>query len=53
MENSILCRALKETWRNKDKFYQATKNLSMKEIIKKVESSAFASKQNIRKTAHG
>ena len=34
----MLERALEETWKNKDKFYEETKNLSMVEIIKNVEN---------------
>jgi hypothetical protein len=36
--NEILEKALKETWENKDKFYEDNKNLSMVEIIKKIEN---------------
>ena len=38
MMNEMLEKALKETWENKEMFYENNKNLSMVEIIKKVEN---------------
>jgi len=38
LRNDGLERALEETWRNKEKFYEDTKGLSTLEIIKKIES---------------
>ena len=38
MKKDLLEKALEETWRNKDKFYEENKNLSMLEIIKKIEN---------------
>ena len=38
MKNDELEDALKETWENKEKFYEDTKGLSMVEIIKKIEN---------------
>jgi hypothetical protein len=38
LRNDELEKALKETWKNKDKFYEDTKGLSMLEIIKKIET---------------
>jgi hypothetical protein len=37
LKNDGLERALEETWKNKEKFYEDTKGLSMTEIIKSVE----------------
>ena len=37
MENKILDKALEETWRNKEKFYEENKGLSMSEIVRKIE----------------
>jgi len=37
MKNDELERALEGTWKNKEKFYEDTKGLSMAEIIKKIE----------------
>ena len=36
--NNVLEKALEETWKNKEKFYEDTKGLSMAEIIRKVEN---------------
>ena len=47
MKNDELERALEETWKNKEKFYEDTKDLSMVEIIKKIEE-----KYKVRGTAH-
>ena len=38
LRNDGLEKALKETWKNKAKFYEDTKGLSMLEIIKKIEA---------------
>jgi len=38
LRNDGLEKALNETWKNKDKFYEDTKGLSMLEIIKKIEA---------------
>ena len=38
MTNDTLEKSLKETWENKEKFYEDNKNLSMVEIIKKIEN---------------
>ena len=38
MKNDELEKALAETWKNKEKFYEDTKNLSMVEIIKEVKN---------------
>jgi len=35
--NNGLEKALEETWKNKEKFYEDTKELSTLEIIKKIE----------------
>ena len=37
MKNDELEKALEETWKNKEKFYENTKDLSIIEIIKMVE----------------
>jgi hypothetical protein len=37
LKNDVLEKALKETWKNKEKFYEDTKDLSMVEIIKEIE----------------
>ena len=47
MKNDGLEKALKEIWKNKEKFYEDTKNLSMVEIIKDIEE-----KYKVRGTAH-
>jgi hypothetical protein len=39
--NNSLEKALKETWRNKEKFYEDTKHLSIMEIIEKIEGKKF------------
>ena len=46
MRNDELEKALEETWKNKEKFYEDTKGLSMLEIIKKIEN-----KYKVRDTA--
>ena len=38
MKNDRLEKALKETWKNKEKFYEDTKGLSALEIIKQIEN---------------
>jgi len=38
LTNEVLEKALEETWKNKEKFYEDTKDLSIVEIIKKVEN---------------
>ena len=38
MRNEALEKALEETWKNKEKFYEGTKGLSMLEIIKNIEN---------------
>ena len=38
MRNDGLEKALKETWKNKEKFYEDTKRLSMLEIVKRIET---------------
>jgi hypothetical protein len=38
MMNNILENALKETWDIKDDFYEKNKNLSLKEIVQKIEN---------------
>jgi hypothetical protein len=38
LKNDRLEKALEETWKNKEKFYDDTKNLSMIEIIKEIEN---------------
>jgi hypothetical protein len=37
LKNDVLEKALEETWKNKEKFYEDTKDLSMVEIIKEIE----------------
>lgn len=37
MKNDELEKALEETWKNKEKFYEDTKDLSIVEKIKKIE----------------
>ncbi|MDR1858382.1 MAG: hypothetical protein LBQ69_02825 [Treponema sp.] len=45
MKNDELEKALEETWKNKEKFYEDNKGLSMLEIVKKIE-------KKYRGTAH-
>ena len=47
MKNEFLEKALEETWKNKEKFYEENKDLTMVEIIKKIEN-----KYKERGTAH-
>ena len=37
MRNNELEKALAETWKNKERFYEENKDLSMLEIVKKIE----------------
>jgi hypothetical protein len=39
--NNFLENALKETWKIKDDFYERNKNLSIKEIILKIENKRY------------
>jgi hypothetical protein len=39
--NNILKNALKETWEIKNDFYEKNKNLSLKEIILKIENKDY------------
>jgi hypothetical protein len=39
--NNILETALKETWDIKDDFYERNKNLSLREIIMKIENKKY------------
>ncbi|MDR1315465.1 MAG: hypothetical protein LBK13_01220 [Spirochaetales bacterium] len=41
MMNNFLENALKETWDIKNDFYEKNKNLSLKEIILKIESKKY------------
>ena len=47
MKNNGLEKALEETWKNKEKFYEDTKGLSMLEIVRQIED-----KYKERGTAH-
>ena len=47
MKNEDLEKALEETWKNKEKFYEETKGLSMSEIIRSIEN-----KYKVWGTAH-
>ena len=47
MRNDELEKALEETWKNKEKFYEDTKEFSMLEILKNIED-----KYSARGTAH-
>ena len=38
MRNDELEKALEETWKNKEKFYEDTKDLSMLEIVTTIEN---------------
>jgi hypothetical protein len=53
LRNEILEKALEGTWRNKEKFYENTKGLSMLEIITKIENTykECGSEQNRTVTA--
>jgi hypothetical protein len=39
--NSSLEKALEGTWKNKEKFYEETKNMTIMEIIEKIEGKKF------------
>jgi hypothetical protein len=41
MTNSSIERALKDTWDKKEKFYENTKQLSIMEILEKIEGRKF------------
>ncbi|GBR76549.1 hypothetical protein NO2_1082 [Candidatus Termititenax persephonae] len=43
--NSSLEKALSETWKNKELFYESTKHLSVKEILEKIEGKKFKFKK--------
>jgi hypothetical protein len=43
--NSSLEKALEETWKNKEKFYEDTKHMSIMEILEKVEGRKFGEAQ--------
>ena len=47
--NSILEKALEETWKNKGKFYEDTKHMSIMEILEKVEGKKFNNKNTEEK----
>jgi hypothetical protein len=47
LRNEELEKALEETWKNKEKFYEDTKGLSILEIVKGLEN-----KYKARGTAH-
>ena len=38
---SSLEKALEETWKNKEKFYEDTKHMSIMEILEKIEGRKF------------
>jgi len=40
--NKSLENSLKETWKNKEKFYKDTKHLNIREIIEKIENKKFS-----------
>ena len=40
--NNSLEKALGETWKNKEKFYEDNKHLSIREIIEKIEKKKFS-----------
>ena len=44
MMNSSLEKALKETWEKKEKFYEDTKGLSIKEILERIEGKKLIQK---------
>jgi hypothetical protein len=49
--NNTLENALRETWEIKDNFYEKNKNLSLKEILIKIESKKYSTnivKHNIK-----
>ena len=44
--NSSLEKALEETWKNKEKFYEETKHMNIMEIIEKIEGKKFKTEKN-------
>jgi hypothetical protein len=44
MINSSLEKALKETWEKKEKFYEDTKDMSIIEILEKIEGEKIVKK---------
>jgi hypothetical protein len=44
--NSSLEKALEGTWKNKEKFYEETKHMSIIEIIEKIEGIKFDTKKD-------
>ena len=49
MMNNSLENSLKETWKNKEKFYEDTRDLSIIEIIEKIEGKKFTKRINQEK----
>jgi len=47
--NNSLENSLKEIWKNKEKFYEDTKDLSIIEIIEKIEGKKFTRRINQEK----
>jgi hypothetical protein len=45
MMSSSLEKALKETWEKKEKFYEDTKGLSIREILEKIEGKQSMQKK--------
>jgi hypothetical protein len=45
---SSLEKALEETWRNKEKFYEDTKHMSIMEILEKIEGKKFNIKNTVK-----
>jgi hypothetical protein len=39
-------KALEGTWKNKEKFYEETKNMNIMEIIEKIEGKKFNQKKS-------
>ena len=48
--NNSLEKALEETWKNKEKFYEDTKHMSIMEILEKIEGKKFNIKNAEEKT---
>jgi chromatin remodeling complex protein RSC6 len=46
--NNSLEKALRETWKNKEKFYEDNKHLSIREILEKIEGRKY-SNNNLKK----
>ena len=42
MMNNSLEKALRETWKNKEKFYEDNKHLSIREILEKIEGRKYS-----------